>query len=159
MRNIMKQSRFSTKISFVAWMLVLIMVVGMVGCTAQDGKSQSTQAPASEAPFSGVTLPADTTSDDNYVNSVDYKLSSVVATDDLERELVIEGGDTKDDRYVGIFYFLWAGQHGVDGPYDNSIIAQQPGALDSEEGWIAAGGGEIGKHITQLNCPINHILL
>lgn len=175
MRKVMKQSRFSTKISLVAWILVLIMVVGMVGCsddkggednskpgtsdeskapaTEDSGTSDATEAPstgdssdATEAPFSGVTLPADTSSDDNYVNSVDYKLSSVVATDDLGRELAIEGGDTKDNRYVGIFYFLWAGQHGTDGPYDNSIIAQKPGALDSEAGWIAAGGGERGKH-------------
>ena len=99
----MKQSRFSTKISLVAWILVLIMVVGMVGCsddkggednskpgtsdeskapaTEDSGTSDATEAPstgdssdATEAPFSGVTLPADTSSDDNYVNSVDYKL-------------------------------------------------------------------------------------
>ena len=31
------------------------------------------------------------------------------------------------DRYVGIFYFLWLGQHGTGGPYDISkILAANP---------------------------------
>ncbi|MCQ2428482.1 MAG: hypothetical protein MJ137_08855 [Clostridia bacterium] len=48
-------------------------------------------------------------------------------------------------RSVGIFYFLWMGQHGTGGPYDNSIISEIPGATESEAAWKAAGGGNVGE--------------
>lgn len=50
------------------------------------------------------------------------------------------------ERYVGIFYFLWQGQHGTSGPYDNSKLENIEGALSSESGWIEAGGGAVGSH-------------
>jgi len=42
-----------------------------------------------------------------------------------------EAPERRNDRYVGIFYFLWLGQHGTDGPYDNTnILAAAPEAVD-----------------------------
>ena len=39
----------------------------------------------------------------------------------------------RPDRFVGMFYFLWQGQHGQSGPHDNSkILAAHPEALDDE---------------------------
>lgn len=69
--------------------------------------------------------------------------------DDLGREQYYEtqvstGSREKD---VGIFYFLWQGQHGTSGPYDNNkIVASHPEALLSEANWKAAGGGNRGAH-------------
>lgn len=68
--------------------------------------------------------------------------------DDLGR--VVEGntvvGDEKD-RKVGIFYFLWMGEHGKGGPYDNSVIAENnPNAIKTEKDWIQSGGGPQGAH-------------
>lgn len=52
-----------------------------------------------------------------------------VATDALGRKLPgnRECGPPRKDRYVGVFYFLWHGQHGTDGPYDiTKILAENP---------------------------------
>ena len=54
--------------------------------------------------------------------------------DDLGRTLAgsSEVGETKQDRQVGIFYFLWMGEHGTGGPYDNSAIVEaSPDAIGS----------------------------
>ena len=53
--------------------------------------------------------------------------------DGLGRELPSneEAGLLREDRYVGIFYFLWLGQHGTGGPYDNTkILSQWPEAVN-----------------------------
>ncbi|MDQ8734761.1 hypothetical protein [Paenibacillus sp. LHD-38] len=52
--------------------------------------------------------------------------------DGLGRELPSreEAGPIRPDRYVGLFYFLWLGQHGTWGPFDNTqIIANWPEAV------------------------------
>lgn len=50
-------------------------------------------------------------------------------------------------RDVGIFYFQWIGEHGTDGPYDNSeIVAKHPEAIESEEAWMECGGGKRHDH-------------
>lgn len=52
--------------------------------------------------------------------------------DDFGRTLPAygEAPHERKDRYVGIFYFLWLGQHGTDGPYDiTKILAQAPEAV------------------------------
>ena len=52
-----------------------------------------------------------------------------VATDALGRELpgYAECGPVREGRYVGIFYFLWLGQHGTGGPYDiTKLLAANP---------------------------------
>ncbi len=66
--------------------------------------------------------------------------------DALGRELTIDDFTYPErDRKVGIFYFLWLGEHGTEGPYDNNkIVAGDPAAVNSPENWIAAGGGAPG---------------
>ncbi|MGW0229837.1 hypothetical protein ACWDWO_16105 [Actinopolymorpha singaporensis] len=54
------------------------------------------------------------------------------ATDGLGRSLPTheEVGGPRTDRFVGVFYFLWLGQHSTDGPYDISrILTANPAAL------------------------------
>lgn len=86
--------------------------------------------------------------DDNYQNTAVCQPSSTVAVDSLGRTLTTadEAGALRTDRYVGIFYFLWAGEHGTAGPYDNSKIALNAEALISETAWMLAGGGKVGEH-------------
>ena len=63
--------------------------------------------------------------------------------DDLGRVLPLAGETPQlRDRKVGIFYFLWQGEHGVIGPFDNNkIVLEHPEALESEQNWIECGGG------------------
>jgi len=52
-----------------------------------------------------------------------------VAVDALGRKLpgYEECGSPRKDRFVGIFYFIWHGQHGTGGPYDiTKILAENP---------------------------------
>ncbi len=71
--------------------------------------------------------------------------------DDLGRTLPIYGSknitEIKKEKTVGIFYFLWQGQHGIAGPYDNNkIVAANKDAIKSEKSWIESGGGAQGTH-------------
>ncbi len=57
-----------------------------------------------------------------------------VATDGLARVLPssVEVGLPRDDKTVGIFYFLWLGRHGEQGPFDISkILRADPTAIDN----------------------------
>jgi len=63
---------------------------------------------------------------------VDTFADTWAATDALGRTLpdAEEAGPPREGKSVGIFYFLWLGQHGTDGPYDiTKILAQDPDAL------------------------------
>ena len=65
--------------------------------------------------------------------------SSLAATDALGRR-VVSAGESK--KKVGVFYFLWNGEHSQGGPYDiTKIIQNDPLAYTSVERWEAAGGG------------------
>jgi len=64
--------------------------------------------------------------------------------DDLGRVLTTDSTLPlpRQNRTVGMFYYLAPGNHGLKGPYDiRKIIASDPNALLSEEAWMAAGGG------------------
>lgn len=51
------------------------------------------------------------------------------------------------DRQVGMFYFLWMGVVSTEGPYDVSKVKENdPNAAESNEAWLAAGGGEVGDY-------------
>ena len=66
--------------------------------------------------------------------------------DDLGRALTTDASLPlpRENRSVGIFYYLAPGNHGLRGPYDNSkIVAAHPDATDSEEAWTAARGMRI----------------
>lgn len=67
---------------------------------------------------------------------------SLAAVDELGRKVVSAG---PSEKQVGVFYFLWAGEHGTDGPYDISKITEKdPQAYLSVDRWEAAGGGGYG---------------
>ncbi len=64
---------------------------------------------------------------------------SLSCTDTLGRSIVSAG---ESEKLVGVFYFLWQGQHGSTRIIDNTkLVAEHPDAINSEEEWIAAGGG------------------
>lgn len=59
----------------------------------------------------------------------DLKSDTWTATDALGRTLpgYKDCGAPRKDRYVGVFYFLWLGEHGQGGPYDiTKILAANP---------------------------------
>ena len=95
------------------------------------------------------TLPYDP---DRYTGPFSNVNGAFGGIDDLGRALstdIEEKGelDTGRKRQVGIFYFLWQGEHGTVGPYDNYKIAtEHPEALVSEAAWLKAGGGNVGAH-------------
>ena len=67
---------------------------------------------------------------------------SLAAVDELGRKVVSAG---PSEKQVGVLYFLWAGEHGTDGPYDiTEITKRDPQAYLSAERWEAAGGGGYG---------------
>ncbi len=64
---------------------------------------------------------------------------SLACTDALGRSVVSAG---ESEKLVGVFYFLWQGQHGSTRIIDNSkLVKEHPEAINSEEEWLAAGGG------------------
>ncbi|HYW80921.1 MAG TPA: sulfatase-like hydrolase/transferase, partial [Thermoguttaceae bacterium] len=81
-----------------------------------------------------------TQTDDRYLAFRDRDLmaDTWVATDALDRTLPIHEacGSPRADRSVGIFYFLWHGSHGTQGPFDVAkILAANP----SEPAWGPRG--------------------
>lgn len=85
---------------------------------------------------------------DEYENTAGTRANVTYAVDDLGRKLLTAKSvkSEREGKYVGIFYFLWEGEHGTDGPYDNSITEKGMGALYSESGWMSAGGGPVHAH-------------
>lgn len=68
---------------------------------------------------------------------------SLACTDELGRNVVTAG---ESEKLVGVFYFLWQGQHGKNYLYDNSkIVAANPSAVNSEAEWMSSGGGKINE--------------
>ena len=54
---------------------------------------------------------------------------ALMAVDALGRAVPEPGAAVRAGRQVGIFYFLWCGEHGKKGPYDVSkILAADPKA-------------------------------
>jgi hypothetical protein len=90
-----------------------------------------------------------------------------VATDALGRALpgYAECGPVRDDRTVGLFYFLWLGQHGMRGPFDITELLRAdpktpvwgpPGAFhhwgQSELGYYLSDSEYvIRRHLSMLN--------
>jgi len=83
----------------------------------------------------------------------DLKSDTWVATDTLGRELpgYEECGPPRAGKYVGIFYFLWLGQHGMGGPYDiTQILLANPyspswGPVGAYHHW---GQSELGYYLS-----------
>lgn len=74
-----------------------------------------------------------TTREASAADVVDTRPDTWSATDALGRTLpdAADAGLPRPDRFVGIFYFLWLGQHHTEGPYDISrILAAHPDAMN-----------------------------
>lgn len=106
--------------------LYTLFVVTMLFFTAckSDGEKQN-EAPDKE---------------ETYMNLI------YAAKDDLGRTVKYPQNENdvsyRENKEVGLFYFLWTGASSAEGPYDVSkTIANDPDAALSEEAWIAAGGG------------------
>ena len=117
----------------------VLMLTTAWGCTIKDNNGDGDGTKATDEPTIAVEKYSGPYSDvDGAYYAVD-DLGRVVTTD-------AEAGQLRD-RKVGIFYFLWQGQHGTDGPYDNyQIVLNNPDALKSESNWMKAGGGKQGAH-------------
>lgn len=69
-------------------------------------------------------------------NVWDLQSDTWVATDDLGRKVLTsaETGLPRPDKSIGLFYFLWHGEHIQGGPYDISrILAQDPDAMQKKD--------------------------
>ncbi|WP_422928248.1 hypothetical protein [Singulisphaera sp. PoT] len=74
----------------------------------------------------------------------DLESDTWVATDSLGRSLPgsKDVGAPRKDKFVGVFYFLWLGQHGEEGPFDiTKILAKDPTALQNPKSPLWAGEG------------------
>lgn len=71
----------------------------------------------------------------NETSEFDYTRNNLYAYDALGRTVEPVSG-LNDEKSVGIFYMLWAGQHGItDRPYDiTALLAENPEALWDIEG-------------------------
>ncbi len=119
--------------------LALLLAVLLAVAAAPMYKEEGIVADASAASYSLQAY-------NGSYSSVDGTYGGV---DDLGRYMTTDSDTTapRAGRYVGIFYFLWQGEHGTSGPYDNTkIVANNPSAINSESNWYAAGGGARGAH-------------
>ena len=75
-------------------------------------------------------------------NNNNYLFGGYAGTDDLNRPLYDSdevGSYKADERYIGLFYFLWHGEHGDSGIFDLQKIID-------EEGLQAAGSLDCGRY-------------
>lgn len=112
-------------------LLLSAMMFSLIGCTTNDEPPK--------IPGTNITL---------YTGPYSEVNGALAGVDDLGRELLYDDQTIDlNDKKVGIFYFLWQGEHGTSGPYDNYKIATEtPEALTSEARWIRNGGGSVGQH-------------
>ena len=68
-------------------------------------------------------------------NNHNYTSGGLVGTDDLGRKLyttadenIVSINSKEGERYVGLFYFLWHGEHGDSGIFDMQKILEEQGA-------------------------------
>lgn len=76
-----------------------------------------------------------------------YAAQNEIQASTADEKAVSTAEKENKDRQVGMFYFLWMGAISTEGPYDVSkILENDPNAGRSNEAWLAAGGGEVGKY-------------
>lgn len=120
---------------FLALMLAACTVFGcMIGCNKADGDKEKN--------------PGDKVkTGEKYEGPYSALDGTYGGIDDLGRELPLDTdvSDEREGKTVGIFYFLWHGEHGTGGPYDNyKIVLEHPDAIESEKKWQSYGGGPQG---------------
>lgn len=142
----------SRKISGVlAGILAAFMVAAVLaGCNGGGDTGGDTTVETTPEMTEEQTLPYDP---DRYTGAFSEVNGAFGGIDDLGRTLSTDLGEkdaiaaTGRKRQVGIFYFLWQGEHGTSGPYDNYKIAtEHPEAVASEAAWLKVGGGKVGAH-------------
>jgi hypothetical protein len=79
-----------------------------------------------------------------YPNTVNMKNGVLYAADDLDRELPLDNAAYTGDgtKNIGLFYFLWLGEHGDYGIYDITKILEKGGEAaksSSYSGWGVVG--------------------
>ena len=77
-----------------------------------------------------------------YPNNKNMTNGALYAVDDLGREVRLDAGPYEGEKYVGVFYFLWLGQHGDDGVFDITRILEEGGDAakkNTYEGWGSVG--------------------
>lgn len=146
----MKNGKQRTKRGIVAGILAAVMAAAALGgCRGGENTGGSTTVDTTGEVTTEATLPYNP---DRYTGDFSEVNGAFGGIDDLGRALSTDLGekgvlDTGKKRQVGIFYFLWQGEHGTSGPYDNYKIAtEHPEALASEAAWLKAGGGKVGAH-------------
>ena len=153
------------KKKIIAGALLLAMLVSSVlaSCSGgdTDGTSDSSAVTGAqteaEAPYptendNFAGTPAYTVDGDNiivdgvaYPNKNNYNCGPLVAVDDVDRELKTAETSKNyisEGKYVGLFYFLWMGEHGDSGIFDISKILEEGGAAarrSTYKGWGPQG--------------------
>ncbi|MBQ7646864.1 MAG: hypothetical protein IJS94_06305 [Clostridia bacterium] len=77
-----------------------------------------------------------------YPNNNNMKNGITYAVDDLGREVRLTGEAYNTEKHVGIFYFLWMGEHGDNGALDMTKIMEEGGEdakKSSYKGWGPVG--------------------
>lgn len=130
------------KLVVLALAAVMIALSILGGCG--DGKKT---APESGTEQSGENAsPGTKTDSDLYTGDFSEVDGSYGGIDALGRVLSLDGQvSAPREKKVGIFYFLWHGQHGTTGPYNIYEISQKAGATKSEKNWMKSGGGNQGE--------------
>ena len=135
----------------------LLLAALAAGCGGNGGPNQTDPTNEKTEVTEMLTDPGELTREqyEAYLRSIRYdgvyseKTGTLAATDALGRVLPMDVtvGERPDgtERSVGIFYFLWMGQHGAAKALDNSVIEQKPRATESETLWAASGGGAVGE--------------
>ncbi len=143
--------------------LALVMILSAMLTSCDGGSTADTTVNTENTPSTseGTTVPGDDGSDNfagtpaytvdgdyivvdgvKYPNNNNYNAGPLVAIDDLDRVLPKQE-DTKvaitdGSRSVGIFYFLWMGEHGDAGIFDMNKIIEEGGMaarFPDYEGW------------------------
>ena len=126
----------------VAALMILSSVLG--GCAVTPADPENTDLPP-DSPTNNSILP-ESEDPDLYKGNYSEVNGSYGGIDALGRVLSLDGQVSEPrDRKVGIFYFLWHGQHGTAGPYNIYEISQKSGATKSQSNWLRAGGGELNE--------------
>ncbi len=106
------------------------------GCSASGGKNENDQNNGNgQGGNSGVVAYDESlrVEDTRTLTPEEFTIANLSATDDFGRFLFTVDGKENKDRYVGMFFFLWLGQHGDTqrGIYDCSEITQNGTDLDA----------------------------
>lgn len=122
---------------------VVLSVFALTGCGGD--KNANENKPGGETDNNATAAP-ENNDPDLYTGPFTELDGSYGGIDQLGRVISLDGQVSEPrDRKVGIFYFLWHGQHGTNGPYNIYEIAQNPGATKSQKNWMTNGGGDIGE--------------